>query len=72
MRQTHQKKITVNMPEDLLITASKVTGKGITETLRLGLELLARQHAYQKLLELKGSHNFSLDINELRKDKDEK
>ena len=44
-------------------------GKGITETLRLGLESLIRFNAYQNIRKLKGKVKFSIDLKELRKDK---
>jgi hypothetical protein len=56
------KRITANIPEDLLAEASKVTGKGITETLVQGLQLLKRSAAYQKAQNLKGKLDIEIDI----------
>jgi hypothetical protein len=41
------RRITANLPEDLLADAMKVTKKGITETLAEGLRLVQRQSAYE-------------------------
>jgi hypothetical protein len=62
------KKITVLIPKDLLNNAQKATGQGITETVRLGLQLVAASHAYEKLRSLKGRVKFSISLSKLRED----
>ena len=62
------KKITIQVPDDLLKKAQQATGLGITPTIRQGLELLAASRAYEKLLRLKGKVKFSLDLKSLRED----
>ena len=64
------KKITVEVPADLLKTAQKATGEGVTETVRVGLEKIARAEAYKRLLELEGKVHLTYDIEELRQDRD--
>jgi hypothetical protein len=64
------KKITVHIPEDLLDKAQKSTGQGITETVRLGLQLVAASRAYQELKSLKGKVKFSVSIDKLREDRE--
>ena len=64
-------KITAHVPKDLLKNAQEVTGAGITETIKEGLEYLARKKVYEELLKLEGTYTFSLDLDELRKDKGE-
>ena len=64
-----QRKITVYVRPDLLARARKASHGGITETVRKGLELLAAQEAYDALLKLKGKVKFSIDLDELRKDR---
>lgn len=64
------KKITVHVPEDLLDKAQKSTGQGITETIRLGLQLLAASHAYEQLRALKGKVKFSISIDKMREDRE--
>lgn len=48
------RKITVEIPRDLLKKAQRASGKGITETVRTGLELLAASQAYDRLLRAQG------------------
>lgn len=62
------KKITVNLPTELLNKAKKSTGEGITETLRIGLELLAASSFYDKALAKKGKIKFGISLKELRED----
>ena len=66
-----QRKITVMLPEELLARALKASGEGITPTLRKGLELVAAKEAYRYLLKRKGKFDLGLDLDELRKDRDE-
>lgn len=63
------RKITVELPTDLLETATGATGLGLTPTLRKGLELVAAADAYEKLGALRGKVRFSVNLDELRKDR---
>lgn len=63
------KKVTVHLPEDLLAKAQQSTGQGITETIRLGLQLVAASRAYEGLRNLKGKVAFSIDLKKLREDR---
>jgi uncharacterized protein (DUF2252 family) len=63
------KKVTVDVPEDLLRRAQKTTGQGITATIRTGLQLVAATGAYEALRRLRGSARFSIDWRELREDR---
>lgn len=56
------KRITANLPESLLDEAMQVTGKGITETLIEGLNLVRQTRAYQKALKLKGKIELDIDL----------
>jgi Arc/MetJ-type ribon-helix-helix transcriptional regulator len=62
------KKITVEVPEDLLRTAQVQTGKGISETVRRALELLAAAQSYKDLREMKGKIKFSKTYKEQKHD----
>ena len=55
------KRITANLPEDLLKEATRVTQKGITETLIQGLQLIKRSAAYDKAQRLKGKLDIDVD-----------
>ncbi|MCB0408531.1 MAG: hypothetical protein KDD34_10020 [Bdellovibrionales bacterium] len=65
-----EKKVTVMLPKELLNSALKASGEGITPTLRKGLELVAAKDAYKKLLALKGKFDLKIDLNESRRDRD--
>jgi hypothetical protein len=63
------KKVTVELPEDLLRRAQKATGEGITGTIRTGLQLVAATGAYEALRRLRARVRFSVDWRELREDR---
>jgi len=63
------KKITVEIPEELLDKAQQATGVGITQTIRTGLQLVAASQAYDRLLGLRGKVKFSLTWQELKDDR---
>jgi hypothetical protein len=60
------KRITVNLPRDLLEDAGEVTGLGMTETIVQGLQLLARRRAYTKAMALKGKLDLRIDLDAAR------
>jgi hypothetical protein len=62
------RKITVQVPEELLKKAMEFTGTGITPTIRQGLELVAAGRAYEKLRRLRGKVHFSISLADLRND----
>jgi hypothetical protein len=64
-----EQKITVHVRKDLLARAQKAAKAGISDTVRKGLELLAAHDAYEGLRKMRGKVKFSIDLNELRKDK---
>jgi alkylhydroperoxidase family enzyme len=56
-------KKTLNIDEQILEEAKAVTGASTdTETVRLGLEALIRQAAYQRLRRLRGSEKGAADV----------
>ena len=68
-RMRAARKITVEVPRDLLRKAQESTGEGVTATIRRGLELVAARKAYEKLRRLRGRVAFSIDLDELRDDR---
>jgi hypothetical protein len=64
-----QRKITVHMPDDLVRRALDSSGKGLTATVRQGLELVAAGKTYQALRKLRGKVRFSTDLGGLREDR---
>ncbi len=65
----HQRKITVSIPEDLLVSAQKETGAGVTETVREGLKKLASRRAQRELLALRGKVKLSMTWKEMKEDR---
>ena len=63
------KKVTVHLPEELLRKAQQSTGKGVTDTIRDGLRLVAAGDAYRKLQRLRGKVKFSVNLPKLREDR---
>ena len=63
------KKITVEVPEELLKDAQANTRKGISETVRRGLKLLAAAQSFQQLRDMKGKVKFSKTTLELKDDR---
>lgn len=60
------RRITANLPAELLDRAQEITGKGITETLVEGLEQIRRRRASERIMALKGKVHLNIDIDELR------
>jgi len=58
----HLRRITANLPEELLSEALSVTGKGITDTLVEGLTLVRKRGAYEKAMSLKGKLRLDIDL----------
>ncbi len=56
------KRITANLPEDLIKDAVAITEGTLTETLIEGLELIRRRKAYPKAMELKGNLKLDIDL----------
>lgn len=61
------KKITVNIPEELLSNALRLTGKGITETIIEGLREVEKREKRSALRDLKGKLDLNLDLSESRR-----
>jgi len=63
------RKITVEVPLDLLEKAQLASGTGITQTVRAGLQLVAASRTYACLRHLRGKVRFSRTLSELRADR---
>jgi hypothetical protein len=63
------RKITVEVPPELLDRAQRASGSGITQTVRTGLQLVAAGQAYAKLRELRGKVHFTRTLDELKADR---
>ena len=63
------RKITVEVPLDLLEKAQQASGTGITQTVRAGLQLVAASRAYARLRRLRGKVRFTRTLAELKADR---
>jgi hypothetical protein len=60
------RRVTVNLPTDLLQEAMAVTGQGITETLINGLKLVRKAGAFQRAMRLRGKLHLDVGLEESR------
>ena len=63
------RKITVEVPLELLEKAQRATGSGITQTVRTGLQLVAASEAYSRLRQLRGKVRFTRTLAEVKADR---
>ena len=63
------RKITVEIPPELLEKAQQASGTGITQTVRTGLQLVAASQTYAKIRDLRGKVRFSRTSAELKADR---
>ena len=63
------RKITVEVPQELLEKAQRASGVGITQTVRKGLQLVAASRTYACLRRLRGKVRFSRTVAELKADR---
>jgi hypothetical protein len=63
------RKITVEVPQELLEKAQRASGTGITQTVRMGLRLVAASRTYARLRQLRGKIRFSHRLTELKGDR---
>lgn len=66
---TTARKITVEVPEELLDKAQRATRSGVTQTVRAGLRLVAASDTYAALRRMRGKVRFSLTVEELKSDR---
>ena len=64
------KKITVDIPHDLLEKATQRTGESITATVRRGLQLIVEGEVYAKVLELEGKVKVQRTMRSIKKDRE--
>lgn len=61
------RKITVNVPAEVLDEATRITGKGVTDTVIEGLTELRRRRMRSALRALRGKVRFELDLARTRR-----
>jgi hypothetical protein len=60
------RRVTANLPEDLLKDAMDASGQGITDTLVAGLRLVRQTRAQGKAMALRGQIRLDIDLDESR------
>jgi len=63
------RKITVEVPAELLEKAQRASGSGITQTVLTGLQLVAASQTYARLRQLRGKVRFAHTFAELKADR---
>lgn len=63
------RKVTVEIPAELLDKAQQASGSGITQTIRTGLQLVAASRAYARLRQMRGKVRFGKTLAELKSDR---
>lgn len=63
------RKITVEVPTDLLERAQRASGTGVTQTVRTGLSLVAASQAYARLRQWRGRVHFTRSLAQLKSDR---
>jgi hypothetical protein len=63
------RRITVEIPAELLERAQRASGGGVTQTVRTGLQLVAASQAYARLRQLRGKVRFSRTLAEIKADR---
>ena len=63
------RKITVEVPLDLLEKAQRASRTGVTQTVRAGLQLVAASRTYDRLRRLRGKVRFTQTLAELKADR---
>lgn len=69
MKSPTLRKVTMELPEDLVREALEETQESLTETVRQGLQILIARRAGRGLAELRGKLDLKLDLAELRRDR---
>ena len=62
------RKITVEVPAELLEKAGRATGAGIMQTVRTGLQIAASP-AYARLRQFRGKYRYTLTLDEMKDDR---
>jgi hypothetical protein len=69
MNSMNTRKITIEVPAELLEKAQKATGTGVTQTVRSGLQIVAASRAYTQLRQARGKYRFTLTPGEMKDDR---
>ena len=70
LQKEELQKVTVMLPKRLVEDATQSSGLGITPVIRKGLEGIVASEALKRLRLRRGKVRFSINIDEMRKDRD--
>jgi hypothetical protein len=60
------RRVTANLPTDLLDAAMEATGRGITETIVEGLTQVQRRRFYDRAMALRGQLKLEINLDQVR------
>jgi hypothetical protein len=63
------RKVTIEVPPELLERAQRASRTGVSQTIRAGRELVAASHTYAQLRQLRGKVRFTRTLAELKADR---
>ena len=63
------RRISVEIPASLLEKSQRATGASITQTVRIGLQLVAASETYARLRQLRGKVHFTRSLADLKVDR---
>jgi hypothetical protein len=63
------RKVTIELPEELLQKAQRASRAGVTQTIRKALQILAASDAYERARKLRGTYRYTLTLEELKDDR---
>jgi Arc/MetJ-type ribon-helix-helix transcriptional regulator len=64
------RKITIELPDELISAVRAEAGTGITETVREALEMMRQRQLQNKARKMRGKIKFGIDLMKLREDED--
>jgi hypothetical protein len=64
------RKITIEIPDELIASVQAEAGMGLTETVREALEQMRQRQVQNRARTLRGKIKFSVDLMKLREDED--
>lgn len=67
---SQMRKITVEVPEELIASVQAGAGVGVTDTVRQALEFMRQRQALQRLRAMRGKVRFGIDLMALREQED--
>ena len=69
-RMGDMRKVTVELPAELLTSVQAGAGMGVTETIREALEQMRQRQVQNEVRKLRGKVKFSMTLDELRYDRE--